>query len=123
MVDSSRADKRKDPERGSHLLPLPPRLRSAMPTWKRQDGKGAIFVCPTPRDPTRFVTREAVEKFYRDTLDLADKHSPHSWRSTFSTLARDAGKDREAVEAQLDYMVDNPVAAAYGRSGSSCGGR
>ena len=87
-----------------------------MRKWKRTDGDGAVYVCPSPGDAACFITREAVEKFYRETLGLAGKHSPHSWRSSFSTIARDAGKDSEAVEAQLDHIVGTKVAAAYDRA-------
>ena len=108
--------KRKDHQRGEHLVPIPPRLRVAMRQWKRADGDKAVYVCPSPADASHFITREAVEKFYRDTLGLAGKHSPHSWRSTFSTMARNAGKDSESVEAQLDHIVGTKVAAAYDRA-------
>jgi integrase len=107
--------KRRDPERGPHLVPLPPHLFERLRDWRRQDG-AAKFVCPGPRNQARCVTREAVEKFYRRTLELANKHSPHSWRSVFSTLARDAGRDADAVEAHLDHIVGNKVQAAYDRA-------
>ncbi|MGI8894891.1 MAG: tyrosine-type recombinase/integrase, partial [Casimicrobiaceae bacterium] len=42
--------------------------------------------------------------------------SPHSWRSAFSTIAREAGKDGDSIEAQLDHVVGNKVAAAYDRA-------
>ena len=48
------------------------------------------------------MKREAVEKFYRVTLDYRDKHSPHSWRSAFSTLAHDSEFDHAVIEAHLD---------------------
>jgi integrase len=108
--------KRKDPERGDHLVPLPLRLLAMLRDWRRADGEDAIYVCPAPRDPSRSITIEAVEKFYRRGLALAEKHSPHSWRSLFSTWARDAGKDPDAIEAQLDHVVGNKVSAAYDRA-------
>ena len=107
--------KRKDEERGPHLVPIPPRLLALRKEWHKADGDGATFVCPSPRSNTP-VTREAVEKFYRRTLDLARKHGPHSWRSAFSTICRDVGKDADVIEAQLDHVVGNKVAAAYDRS-------
>lgn len=107
--------KRKDEARGPHLVPIPPRLLALLREWKRADGDGAIHVCPAPRGDGH-VTREAVEKFYRRTLELADKHSPHSWRSLFSTWSYDAGRDRDVIESQLDHVVGSKVAAAYDRS-------
>jgi integrase len=109
--------KRKDPTRGPHLVPIPPRLLSAMRAWRREDGEAARHVCLGARKSRAgHISRESVEKFYRDTLGLAGKHSPHSWRSTFSTSARDAGKEPEVIEAQLDHVVGTKVAAAYDRA-------
>lgn len=108
--------KRKDEERGPHIVPLPPALLKMLREWHDVDGKDAVYVCPAPRDPTKPITPEGVEKFYRDKLGLGGKHSPHSWRSAFSTVAREAGKDSDAIEAQLDHVVGTKVAAAYDRS-------
>ena len=84
--------------------------------WREADGAGAVYVCPAPRDAKRPITAEAVEKHYRDALDLGGKHSPHSWRSAFSTVCRDKGKDGDAIEAQLDHVVGSKVAATYDRA-------
>jgi integrase len=107
--------KRKDEERGPHLVPIPPRLLAMMWEWRRSDGEGATYVCPSPRAEAP-VTREAVEKFYRRGLKLSGKHSPHSWRSVLSTWANDAGEDADAVEAQLDHATGGKVKAAYDRA-------
>jgi len=107
--------KRKDEARGDHVVPLPPRLLAMMKEWRRADGAEAQYVCPSPRSDAS-ITREAMEKFYRVTLKLAGKHSPHSWRTVFSTWARDAGKDRDAVEAQLDHITGNATETSYDRA-------
>ena len=107
--------KRKDKARGPHVVPLPPRLLALLRDWRREDGEDAVFVCPAPKGQGP-ITREAVEKFYRRTLELTGRHSPHSWRSVFSTWGRDAGKDADAVEAQLDHMIGTKQAAAYDRA-------
>jgi integrase len=107
--------KRKDVERGPHLVPIPPRLLAVMREWQRADGDTAEFAMPAPRGDGP-VTREGVEKFYRRTLNLARKHSPHSWRAVLSTWANDAGEDSDAVEAQLDHVTGNRVKAAYDRA-------
>jgi integrase len=107
--------KRKDAERGPHIVPIPSKLLAMMREWRRADGDDAGFVCPAPnRDAP--VTREAVEKLYRRGLGLSGRHSPHAWRSVFSSWARDAGKEGDAIEAQLDHVVGNKVAAAYDRA-------
>ncbi len=106
--------KRKDPERGPHLVPLPPGLRAMLVEWRRADGDDGVWVCPSPRGDTP-VTREAIEKFYRNTLDLAGKHGAHGWRSVFSTWSYEAGRDGAVIEAQLDHTIGSKVQAAYDR--------
>lgn len=108
--------KRKDEERGPHVVPLAPGLLAALREWRKADGDGATYVCPAPRDSDKPITPEAVEKHYRNALSLSGKHSPHSWRSAFSTICRDAGKDADSVEAQLDHIIGTKVAAAYDRA-------
>ena len=107
--------KRKDTERGSHLVPIPPRLMAMMKEWRRLDGDDSTYICPAPRGDAP-ITREAVEKFYRRTLKLSGKHSPHSWRSVLSTWANDAGEDSDAVEAHLDHATGGKVKTAYDRA-------
>jgi integrase len=107
--------KRKDVERGEHLVPIPPVLLVTMREWHRVDGDDTGYVCPAPRGGAP-ITREAVEKFYRRGLNLSGKHSPHSWRSVLSTWANDAGEDADAVEAQLDHATGGKVKAAYDRA-------
>lgn len=108
--------KRKDEDRGPHVVPLPPALLAALREWRDTDGASAVYVCHAPRDAAKPITAEGVEKFYRNALELGGKHSPHSWRSTFSTVAREAGKDGDIVESQLDHVVGNKIAAAYDRA-------
>jgi integrase len=107
--------KRKDQERGPHEVPIPPRLLAMMKDWRHMDGEDSMYVCPSPAGDAP-ITREAVEKFYRRTLNLSGKHSPHSWRSVLSTWANDAGEDADAVEAQLDHATGGKVKAAYDRA-------
>jgi len=107
--------KRKDAERGPHLVPISPRLLALLKEWHRVDGDGRTYVSPAPRGDAP-ITREAVEKFYRRGLKLTGKHSPHSWRSVLSTWANDGGEDADAVEAQLDHATGGKVKAAYDRA-------
>lgn len=106
--------KLKREDRGPHVVPVPPRLLGTMKEWLRVDGKESVYVCPSREGNP--VTREAVEKFYRRTLNLTGKHSPHSWRTVLSTWANDAGQDADVVEAQLDHVVGTKVKAAYDRA-------
>lgn len=96
-----------------HRIPLCPEIVSELRQWQAVFGnKGYIFPSPTGN---KYIGRESIEKMYRVTLGLEGKHSPHGWRSSFSTLARDNGFSRDVVELALDHAHDNEVARAYDR--------
>jgi integrase len=96
-----------------HRIPLCPRIVEELRNWQSMIGsKGYVF--PSPAGG-KHIGRESIEKVYRVTLKLAGKHSPHGWRSAFSTLARDHGFERDVVELALDHAHDNEVARAYDR--------
>ncbi len=108
--------KRKDLERGPHVVPLAPALLSEINIWRAADGPEAVYICAAPRNAAESITRSGIEKFYRRSLNLGGKHSPHSWRSAFSTICREAGKSGDVVESQLDHVVGNTIASAYDRA-------
>lgn len=96
-----------------HRVPLCPEIVAGLRQWGEVFGtRGYVF--PSPAGG-KHIGRESIEKVYRVTLGLAGKHSPHGWRSAFSTLARDQGFAREVVELALDHAHDNEVARAYDR--------
>ncbi len=96
-----------------HRIPLCKEIATELKKWKQLSGcTGYVFPSVSGKE---HVSREAIEKVYRVTLGLAGKHSPHGWRSSFSTLARDHGFQREIVELALDHVHDNEVARAYDR--------
>lgn len=96
-----------------HRVPLSPEIADELRRWREMFG-GKGFVFPSPQGG-KHIGRESIEKVYRVTLGLDGKHSPHGWRSAFSTLARDNGFARDAVELALDHAHDNEVARAYDR--------
>lgn len=108
--------KLKDPARGPHVVPLAPELVATLREWRAADAPDAELVCPAPRDASRPITPEGVEKFYRDVLQLAGQHSPHSWRTTFKTWCGDAGKPRDVSEAQIDHAIGDKTETAYDRA-------
>lgn len=96
-----------------HRVPLSPEIADELRRWREMFG-GKGFVFPSPQGG-KHIGRESIEKVYRVTLELNGKHSPHGWRSAFSTLARDNGFARDVVELALDHAHDNEVARAYDR--------
>ena len=96
-----------------HRVPLGKEIVAELREWKNRVGdKGYVFPSPTGG---KHIGCESIEKVYRVTLKLSGKHSPHGWRSSFSTLARDNGTARDVVELALDHAHDNEVARAYDR--------
>ena len=96
-----------------HRIILGPAIAEELRKWKSATGgAGYLFSGGTGK---AHITRESLEKVYRRTLGLADKHTPHGWRAAFSTLTRDEGFDRDAVELALDHVHDNEIVRAYDR--------
>lgn len=96
-----------------HKIILGAGLVEELREWRRIS-KGKTYMFPSPAGG-KHITREALEKVYRETLKLADKHTPHGWRAAFSTLARDHGFERDVVELALDHLHDTDVVRAYDR--------
>ena len=96
-----------------HKVILGPSITAELRAWSQILGsKGYLF--PSPSGDGH-ITRESIEKYYRVTLGLEGRHTPHGWRAAFSTLARDHGFERDAVELALDHIHDNDVARVYDR--------
>jgi integrase len=109
-----------------HKVILGATIAAELRIWRDLMGrKGYVFPSPAGGD---HITRESIEKLYRKTLGLEGRHSPHSWRSAFSTLARDKGDEhdkkgnvvskgfeRDVVELALDHVHDNEVVRVYDR--------
>jgi len=97
-----------------HRIPLAGAIVEELVRW-RELNRGSAWCFPSPADAEHHITREGIEKLYRVTLGLAGRHSPHGWRSAFSTMARENGFEREVVELALDHAHDDDVAMAYDR--------
>lgn len=99
-----------------HRVPLCAPLLDELKKWKSLvGGDGDAYLFPSSTTATGHICREAVEKAYRVTLRLGSRHSPHSWRSALSTLAKDHGFASDVVELALDHVHDNKTALAYDR--------
>jgi len=96
-----------------HRVPLAPEIASELRQWRQICGSRQ-YAFPSPATD-KHISRESIEKAYRITLGLKDRHAPHGWRSSFSTLARDNGFARDVVELALDHAHDNEVVRAYDR--------
>jgi integrase len=101
---------------GDHRVPLGPTIAGELSAWRDATG-GKGFVFPSPSGKREYVGRETIEKLYSEGLNLEGMHSPHAWRTSFSTLARDVGEiDRDVIELLLDHVSDSHVIRTYNRA-------
>ncbi len=111
------AQKNKDESRGDHVVPLAP----VVVAWLRTLPRDGDFVFAASNS-IGHVTLEAPSKLLRTSLALAGIHSPHGFRSSFSTLANQESNadgsrrfDRDDIEHVLDHEISSEVVRAYDR--------
>jgi integrase len=107
-----RANMKVDRRHFDHRIVLPAPVVEELRAWRRLVPDGYLFPSSSKQP---YISRESIEKAYRVTLGLANKHTPHGWRASFSTLAKDAGFEPVAVDLALDHVHDSSVARAYDR--------
>ena len=106
--------KKTDQRFPAHRVPLAPEIAAELRDWRKIAPKSR-FVFPSPYNAFHPISRESVEKAYRETLKLAGRHCPHGWRTSFASQARDHGFDRDVVHLACDREHDSEVALAYDR--------
>lgn len=107
--------KNSDGSRGDHVVPLAP----AVVGWLKTLPSSTEYVFGTA---TGHVTLEAPSKLLR-SLGLAGIHTPHGFRSSFSTLANAASRpdgsrmfDRVDIEFVLDHIALSDTVRSYDRA-------
>jgi integrase len=106
--------KKKDERFPDHRVPLAPEIAAELRDWRNVAPKSR-YVFPSPNNASRPITRESLEKAYRETLKLAGRHSPHGWRTSLTSQALDNGFNRDVVHMANDRNHDCEVALAYDR--------
>lgn len=97
-----------------HKIILPEIIAAELRQWRHTVGANRYLFSGATGKPT--ISRESLEKVYRVTLGLRDRHSPHGWRSSYRTLAEEEGKfERDALELALDHVHDSEIVRAYDR--------
>ena len=98
-----------------HRIILPKQIASELRRWRLLQPEGSVYLFPGHQGRSH-LSRESLEKALRDTMGLSGKHSPHGWRSAFSTRAReDTDFDAELIDLSLDHVHASEVALAYDR--------
>ena len=102
-----------DPRRKDHVL----YLSTQCVEWLKTLPRKGDFLFPGRMDADT-IQSEAMSKHMRNSLQMRDKHVPHSWRSSLRTLAvREPSIKSEFVEGLLDHMSEDQIEAAYQRGG------
>jgi integrase len=98
-----------------HRIILPKQIASELRRWRLLQPEGSAYLFPGHQGRSH-LPRESLEKALRDTMGLSGRHSPHGWRSAFSTRAReDTDFDAELIDLSLDHVHASEVALAYDR--------
>lgn len=118
--------KKHDDREHNHKIILGPTIVAELRDYRKAfGGRGLLF---GSNAGAGHVTRESIEKVYRETLGLRGRHVPHGWRAAFSTLSKDKDDvcdergnlidpafDKDAIDLTLDHIHDSAVARAYDR--------
>jgi integrase len=109
--------------RPDQVLMLPPPVAKWLRTLPRSES-GLVF----PGVGDRPMSENTLNQAMRRQLGMADKHTPHGWRSSLKTLASNAadtdGRPMFApawIEHVLDHLPGDAVEAAYMRQGDAKG--
>ena len=98
-----------------HRAILPKQIASELRRWRLLQPEDSVYVFPGHQGRSH-LSREALEKALRETMELAGRHSPHGWRSALSTRAReDTDFEAELIDLSLDHVHASDVALAYDR--------
>jgi integrase len=108
------AMKKKDTRFPAHRIPLSAPIAAELRRWRDVTG-GRGYTFPSPVKQGRPITVNTVEKMYRVTLGLRDVHSPHGWRSSLSTNAREIDIPSDVVHIATDHAHDTETALRYDR--------
>jgi integrase len=103
--------------RHAHIVPLP---RQALALLKMlrpfTGGRGYVFP-PVRQQHTPHLHRDSLSNALRDA-GLRGKQTPHGFRATFRTVARERlNVSADVLEAQLAHAKKDEVQAAYDRTG------
>ena len=109
-----RIEHKDDPNR-DHLVPLSRQAVEVLDAVKILTGRG-LMAFPNARFPNRPMSENAMG-YLLNRAGFHQRHVPHGWRSTFSTIMNERNHaDFAVVEMVLAHTPQNEVAAAYNRA-------
>ena len=104
--------------RRSHRVPLPEQAVTILKALHPITGHGvAGLVFPGLRSVAQPISEGTLKAALHRLGYSKEEHTPHGFRSTFSTLANESGRwSVNAIEAALAHIEPNAVRRAYARS-------
>ena len=107
--------KRKEEDAYDHLVPLPAQARDVIEALRTITGTGK-YAFPNTRHIHKPLSENAIG-YHLNRIGFRDKHVPHGWRATLSTILNERyPADRDVIELLLAHKPENEVAAAYNRA-------
>ena len=98
-----------------HFVPLPPGAIEILETLKALTGTSP-YLFPNDRAYHRPMSENAIG-YLLNRAGYYQKHVPHGWRSTFSTLMNERRRhDRAVIDLMLAHVPKDAVEAAYNRA-------
>lgn len=102
-------------KRRAHFVPLTDQSISILRSVKQYTGQGEL-IFPSLRAKGRPISEGTLNAALKYLGYTGDIHTPHGFRSTFSTMAYEADRfDGGVIEMQLAHQDQNSVRSAYKR--------
>lgn len=107
--------KHKDDEERDHLVPLPRQAVEAIQALWEASGKGPLAF-PNTRHPHKPLSENAIG-YLLNRAGYHQKHVPHGWRATFSTVMNERFRsDKQVIDLMLAHTPKDKVEGAYNRA-------
>jgi integrase len=110
----------KQSEAFDFIVPLAPQAVEIV-KLAMQLTQGGKYIFPNARFANKPISENAISMMYRRIPQIASRHVPHGWRSTFSTIMNERAQELEQAgdRAIIDLMLAHKpvgVEAAYNRA-------
>lgn len=100
------------------VIPMSKQIKNILLEIKQYSYHRSKYVFPSPTSPKKPISENTLNMCLK-RLGYLNKHVPHSFRSTFSTIAQEKRKEHghhsDVIEFCLAHEQRNRVKAAYSR--------
>ena len=107
--------KHKEDEARDHLVPLSKQALDAIRVLNEVSGRGPLAF-PNTRHPHKPLSENAIG-YLLNRAGYHQKHVPHGWRATFSTVMNERfPSDKHIIDLMLAHTPKDKVESAYNRA-------